>query len=233
MDMLIPLLASFGPETVENWLLAGGYAVLFGLLVACGLGLPLPEDVPLIASGILIANGKMEWVPVAVLAWSGIIGGDLVLYHIGRKFGPNITKVPVIGRHISAQRLAKLEGWFERYGIWVVAIGRLFAGVRGAMVVTAGTIRYNRVKFLIADGLAAIVSGGLFILLGFWLGQNLPELMKLVNAGKGMALAVLAVLVTVGAIWWWRCHQRQRKSLPSAVDITLPDSPGLESRSPE
>ncbi|MDB5911270.1 MAG: hypothetical protein JWP34_5387, partial [Massilia sp.] len=34
-------------EIIRQWISHGGYYVLFGLLFACGLGLPLPEDVPL------------------------------------------------------------------------------------------------------------------------------------------------------------------------------------------
>src|SRR2546423_1639566 len=57
-----------------------GYLVLFGLLFACGLGLPLPEDIPLLVAGALIGRGHMHWVTAGILAWCGIIGGDCVLY---------------------------------------------------------------------------------------------------------------------------------------------------------
>ena len=62
-------------QTVESLIEAGGYFVLFGLLFACGLGLPLPEDVPLIVAGALCATGRMHLWIAAVVAWSGIIGG--------------------------------------------------------------------------------------------------------------------------------------------------------------
>ena len=64
---------------------------------------------------------------------------------------------------------------FDKYGVGVVGIGRLFAGIRGAMVICAGTIRFNFVTFIIADGLAAVVSGGLFMLLGHWLAGELSR----------------------------------------------------------
>ena len=43
------LLALLEPDTVVRLLEAGSYVLLFGLLFACGLGLPLPEDIPLLA----------------------------------------------------------------------------------------------------------------------------------------------------------------------------------------
>src|SRR3954471_2477548 len=82
-----------------------GYVVLFGLLFSCGLGLPLPEDIPLLISGAMIAAGKMHLVIACVCAWCGIVGGDVVLYHIGKKWGLEVRKAPLIGRHLSQKRV--------------------------------------------------------------------------------------------------------------------------------
>lgn len=214
-------LAALDPSTVENWLSAGGYAMLFAVLFLCGVGLPMPEDIPLIAAGALIANGRMTWAGTAIAAWCGIIGGDMVLYHLGRKFGPNITQLPYIGRFINLSRLEWIERKFERYGFWVVGVGRMFAGVRGVMVVAAGTIRYNRLKFILADGVGAILSGGLFLLLGYWLGANLPELMHRVHQGKLAALIITAALATA-AIIIWKIKRRRRNPPATTTTITPP-----------
>lgn len=211
MDFILAMFASVGPEKVEQWMLAGGYVFFFAILFISGLGVPIPEDVPLIAAGALIANDKMEWVPVAFVAWCGIIGGDMVLYHLGKKFGPNITKVRYVGKHINIARLGQIESLFAKYGFWVVFVGRMFAGVRGVMVVTAGTIGYSRVKFIVADGIAAIVSGGLFVFLGYWLGQNLPALMKKVDTGKGILMGIVLVALVGAGIWWWLKRRKRRR----------------------
>src|ERR1700744_4112235 len=109
-------------ETVNNWINAGGAIVLFGLLFACGLGLPLPEDIPLLLSGYLVAqppgsSGKMNVVHAAVLAWGGIIGGDCVLYYLGRRYGLNIPRVPFIGKHVTKTRIIWAETKFEQWGV--------------------------------------------------------------------------------------------------------------------
>ncbi|HMC67434.1 MAG TPA: DedA family protein, partial [Gemmataceae bacterium] len=169
-------LAVFRLDQVEAWFEWGGYFILFGLLFACGLGLPLPEDVPLLLAGYFIAQAKMNPVIAAAVAWLGIIGGDCMLYHFGKKYGLNITKVPFIGKHVTKGRILRAEQLFEGWGVWVVAVGRLFAGIRGAMVVAAGAIRFNFIKFVVADGLAAVVSGGMFMALGYWAGTKLGSL---------------------------------------------------------
>jgi membrane protein DedA with SNARE-associated domain len=44
------------------------------------------------------------------------------------------------------------------------------------MVVAAGAIRFNFLKFLVVDGLAALVSGGLFVYLGYLAGKHLGSI---------------------------------------------------------
>jgi membrane protein DedA with SNARE-associated domain len=196
-------LLGFSFQTIDGWIEAGGYIALFGLLFACGLGLPLPEDIPLMIAGALVAKGKMDLTTASIVAWCGIIGGDVVLYHLGKRFGLEITKVKFIGKHVTRERIQRVELMFEKYGIGVVAIGRMFAGVRGAMVIAAGVVRFNFAKFVIADGIAAIVSGGFFVFVGHWLGSRLNE--ETIRDFKWWFIGS-AVLLAVGFIGWilWR-----------------------------
>jgi membrane protein DedA with SNARE-associated domain len=208
MHFTLQCLALLDLENVRHWLEWGGYGMLFGLLVACGMGLPLPEDVPLITAGVLVARGHMDFTLAACIGWLGIMGGDAILYYLGYRYGRNIVRMPFIGRHITLERLHKAEALFLRYGIAVVAIGRLFAGIRGAMVVSAGTTRFNYVKFFVADGLSAVVSGGMFLILGIWCGHHMQQMRDVIHRFEGWMQAVAAVLLlALIAFIWWRSRQ--------------------------
>ena len=117
--MLFLLAISF--HTIQNWMTHGGFvggvAVTFVLLFACGLGLPLPEDIPLIVAGALLCTDPQSWVITAIAAWCGIIGGDIVLYSMGRRFGLEITRVPFIGKHVTRERIESVKDLFEQYGV--------------------------------------------------------------------------------------------------------------------
>ncbi|HEY8750415.1 MAG TPA: DedA family protein [Tepidisphaeraceae bacterium] len=207
LAMMQQTLAAF-----EQWISAqlqhGSYLVLFGLLFSCGLGLPLPEDIPLLISGAMVAAGKMNLALACICAWCGIVGGDVVLYHIGRTFGLEVRKAPLIGRHLSQKRLDQVHALFEKYGVWVVAVGRMFAGIRGAMVVVAGTTRFTFWKFLLADGIAALFSGGLFVFLGYQFGKNMDALREHVEKAKTWTLVIVLVLAAGIGIW---IYFRRRK----------------------
>lgn len=211
----------FSLTKVELWVQWGGYYVLFSLLFACGLGLPLPEDIPLLISGMFIAQGHMNLLIAAIVAWCGIIGGDCVLYHIGKKLGVNASRVPLLGRHVTRARIERAEALFAKWGIWVVAVGRLFAGIRGAMVVAAGATRFNFVKFVIADGLAALVSGGLFIglgyLVGYW-GGSLEHMRHMVHRYDRRILAILIVAGVLAAVYFWWRHKRHKAIADVAME---------------
>ena len=204
--ILTPLFDWISLSHVEKLMGTWGYPVLFGLLFSCGLGLPLPEDIPLVIAGYFVANGKMHLGIAAVCAWLGILGGDCVLYTFGRHYGMGITKIPLIGKHFTADRIKRAELLFQHYGVWVVGIGRMFAGIRGAMVVAAGTIRFSFIPFIIADALAAIVSGGLFMSLGYWAGTKLGDLEALRNKiehYERYVLSGLILLIIAFGLWKW------------------------------
>jgi membrane protein DedA with SNARE-associated domain len=219
-------------KLIVEWISKGGSAVLFLVLFACGLGLPLPEDIPLITAGFLIYEGKLNFALAAFSAWCGIIGGDCMLYLLGRKFGHDVSKIPFIGRHVDRKRMARVERWFERWGVWVVAIGRLFAGVRGAMVVVAGATRFTFAKFLIADGLAAIVSGGLFLFLGYKFAANRHRLWHLLHKIKGgMLIGLIALVLLIIVYVLWRKYRAPHAGEPEDHGAS-PDSPPSPSLRP-
>lgn len=208
--MLFPLATILG--WVGDKMSSAGYPVLFGLLLSCGLGVPIPEDIPLLIAGYFVADGRMNLALAAICAWCGIMGGDCILYLLGRWFGTGITKVPVIGTHINKDRIEKTHQQFEKYGVWVVAVGRLFAGIRGVMVLTAGTIRFTFWHFIVADGLAAIVSGGLFMWLGYWARTHFGDLDQIDSEIKRYEVRVLLALVVAVLLFvLWKSNQRRKR----------------------
>ena len=83
-------------DHVSHWMERYGYFALFGVLFSCGLGLPIPEDIPLVIAGVFVAQGKMNLALAAACAWCGIVGGDIVLYHLGSVSGLRSSVSPLL-----------------------------------------------------------------------------------------------------------------------------------------
>ncbi len=56
----------------------GAYTVVFTMLIACGLGLPLPEDIPLVASGYLIWDQTFSPIPTLLVTMIGVLLFDFM-----------------------------------------------------------------------------------------------------------------------------------------------------------
>lgn len=211
---------------------AHGYIAIFALLFLSGVGLPLPEDVPLIAAGVAIARRGMIWSIAGPVAWVAMMLGDSALYIIGYVVGRKVVHLPIIGRHVSEQRLQRCERWFDRWGIWAVGIGRMFAGIRTAIVVTAGTMEFNYLKLLMADGIAAIISGGAFMILGYWAAKHAVQVSERISEivepyDFDLKLIALAACLALIAVLWWRARNKPPVPplAPKAGQVAHPGEP--------
>ena len=66
------------------------YAGLFLVLMLCGLGLPVPEELPLLTGGFLVYRGITQFPTTLVISLVGVIAGDNSLFFLGRRFGTGV-----------------------------------------------------------------------------------------------------------------------------------------------
>ena len=55
------------------------YLVIFILLIACGLGLPVPEDITLVLGGITTSYGLTTFWLIVLVSMIGVLGGDSIV----------------------------------------------------------------------------------------------------------------------------------------------------------
>lgn len=187
------------------------YPVLLGLLIVASLGVPIPEDIPLIAAGVLLKTqpGLASWSGTILVALIGIMIGDLVLYRLGRVWGPDVVNHRFVRRLITRGGLRRAMDRFRRYGTWFCFFGRFFMGVRAAMCMTAGATRFPYWRFLLADFAGALLSVPFFVLLGYWFAGMIPTLQAYVSGVQWIMLA--AAVVVVGAVGYYQYRKIQRR----------------------
>jgi membrane protein DedA with SNARE-associated domain len=186
------------------------FAGVFLLLLAAGCGLPLPEDIPLTFAGILLSIPSVTAVyggfpetaaMVGIGAWVSILGGDLIAYWYGYRFGDHIAELPVFKHILTPAKRRRLDRWFHRFGNWTVFLGRMMAGVRIVTFITAGIARMNLGRFILFDSLGALITVPLWLTLGHVIGSNFDTILiwisRINRTTWGVVLLLLLVLLLV------------------------------------
>ncbi len=205
-----------------------GYAAVFGVLVLCGFGLPMPEDIVLVTGGVLAWMGSgleqatfsnmlndpgLQGMVAAGLG--GILVGDSIIFWAGRKLGARVADIPPLRRFITPARLAEAEKLIRRRGNVVVMIARFLPGLRAPTYFTVGHSKLPFWEFLLFDGAAAAVSAPLWVCLGFYFGSNIGEAARhAARFGNYILIGVVVVAVGLGIRWWLR--RRGEPGLPPA-----------------
>ncbi len=205
-----------------------GYAFVFVILVLCGFGLPMPEDVVLVTGGVLawLASDLESASVGAMLAdrgllvmvgvgLAGILAGDSIIFLAGRTFGARVADFRPLRRVITPAKLEKVEKLMRRRGNVVVMIARFLPGLRAPTYFTAGHARLPYWEFLLFDGVAALVSAPLWVCIGFYFGSNIEEAARL--AGRFSHYILFAVAVVLLALFLrWLQARRAGPAAPAA-----------------
>jgi membrane protein DedA with SNARE-associated domain len=184
------------------------YIGIFCLLILGGLGLPFPEDGVLIMSGLLIAHGVIKLAPALLVIYPSLLIADFILYSIGRKYGRMVVDHKRFSKIVSPVTLSRLEGKFTRWGALTVFLGRHFVGFRAPIFLISGVMRISRTKFLIADGLSAIITISITLGLGYLGGNSLMILKGDITRVDYILILSLVMLV---AGWIILRYFRDRK----------------------
>lgn len=213
------------------------YLGLAGMLLAAGLGVPIPEDIPLLFGGLASANGFTNPYVVFGVAYVSILAGDMIIFSTGRRLGPVALARPWAARVLTPSRQQMLNAHFARHGFLTIVVARHMAGLRAPCFLMAGVAGMSRAKFLLADAMGACISVPLFIWLGYKFGENLPELLeKLGEYQKAAAVGLVVLVVAAVALRRWLKVRRTRAQKAAAAQAEeaalqpLPSASGAHPR---
>jgi membrane protein DedA with SNARE-associated domain len=187
-----------------------GYLAVFAALLLCGAGIPIPEDITLVAGGVIAGLGYANVHVMAVVTMAGVLIGDVGMFLLGKHFGEHMLKWRPIALLMPPRRYAKMQDKFERYGNRLMFFARFLPGMRTAVYITAGaTRRVTFTRFFLLDGLAALISVPFWVYLGYFGANRREWLVMWIRRGQSSLWVLAGLLVVVLLIgWWWRRHRR-------------------------
>ena len=208
------------------------YVGIILVLVLTGSGLPLPEEVPIVAAGYGASIGTLNPWGAFLACLVGALAGDAVLYTIGYYFGHSlIIRHPWFARLLHAEREAKIEQMIRKHGLKVFFLARFMVGIRAPVYLAAGVLRMPFKLFLLIDAVCASSVVGLFFGLSYAYGEHLASLIRPSEIGFTVVVGVGIAVVVCYFLLKRRRAQRLAGALgektDEAVAVGAPDSKDL------
>ena len=190
------------------------YLLMFGVLIACGFGFPMPEDIVLITGGLLASQNVVNEYTVFIVTMAGVLIGDSTIFLLGKKYGKNIQNLGPFKKIITPERGARIEKALDKYGDKVIFIARFLPGLRTPIFLSTGIYGVPFWKFFALDGLAALISVPVWIWVGYAFGNNLPALEAKISQMQLGLYSILGIVIVAffGFIW-------AKKKFKSKIDI--------------
>ncbi len=192
-------------EFVDNFTYLG----IFGVLLLGSLGVPIPEEMSIIAAAVLSHAGTVRWWLALPICFLGVLSGDMVLYWAGRHWSEEVLNWKLVRLIMPPARERWLKAAYRRHALKTVVTARHLMGLRAAAFLTAGTARVPFWKFVVADAGAALFGVPLLFGLAYFFTAHIKAIMINVHrAERWLGLASLLALAAMLVVGVWRWHRR-------------------------
>lgn len=180
------------------------YVIVFVLLLACGFGFPMPEDIILIVAGIMSYYGAADVRWMILVCFAGVMIGDGAVFTIGAKYGRRVRKFYLVKKILPPARMKMVRKKLHQQGNKVIFSARFMPGLRTPIFFSAGTLHLPAKVFLFYDGLAALISVPTIVYAIYYFGNHVDRVIRII---KRMQFGVIMTIVLIAAFlfiksWW-------------------------------
>lgn len=160
---------------------------------------PLPSEVILPLAGFTASRGNFTLIEALLWTTLGSVLGAWLLYGLGAWLGRRrmyaiADKLPLV----DVEDVEKVEAWFNRHGYKAVFFGRMIPIFRSLISIPAGIERMPVWKFLLLTTAGSLIWNAIFVLAGFYLGENWHFVEQYADIFQKI---VIAAVVIFAAYW--------------------------------
>ena len=195
---------------VSSFIASYGLLAVFVLMVGESCGFPFPSEVIMPTAGLLAATGHMNLVLAIIAGGVANLVGSLIAYGVAARFGEPLLLGP--GRYIGIRRhhLEIADGWFRRWGLLAVLVGRVLPVIRTYISFPAGLARIDLLRFSILTLVGALPWCAALAIVGYVLGRNYDRISGPLEKGA-IAIALLVVVAVIA--WYVRGREPARREV--------------------
>jgi membrane protein DedA with SNARE-associated domain len=184
------------------------YPGVFLILLATGLGVPIPEELPIAIAAMMARWEVMHWPGALASCLGGVLAADMLLYWVGRHFGRRILEWPAARQILTPLREKRVMEAYHRHGLKFVVMARLVMGLRAAAFLTAGLVRVPFPRFVVVDVTAVFLSVPLWFGVAYAITDSLSVVLARL---REVQLWVAGVVLVIAAIWLIVLLRRRRR----------------------
>ena len=208
-------------EFVTDFVTNYGYLAIFLLLLPGTFGIPIPDELLLTFSGYLALGGELRLIPAMAVAVSGAVLGITLDYWVGRAAGARLIWESGAFFRLRHDKFKSLQEWLRRGGGWRLCLGYFLPGVRHWVAIAAGITKFPLAGFTRVAYLGVLAWSLVYILLGYFLGQEAGLLVERIGAhcrwASGLIVALLLGYVLIRGKW---LRLKGRKSRVKSQPVT-------------
>ena len=183
-------------EEILDFIIRYKYLVLFALVFAEQIGLPVPALPFLLAAGALVRTGQLDLGLALLVGITASVASDVIWYQIGRRRGMKVLNLLCKISLEPDSCVRRTEDLFARHGARSLLVAKFFPGYNTAAPPLAGVFGMRFGRFLLFDALGALLWLGAFGGLGFLFGHQLEELVtRIQDLGVRLGAALLGLVL--------------------------------------
>jgi membrane protein DedA with SNARE-associated domain len=198
-------------EFIMGYSGATQYVLVFVILLICGFGVPIPEDITLFVAGLLTYYSDGNVYLMIALCLTGVMLGDSIIFTLGSKYGGRLAKKWFFSKTLTPKRLDNVAQKLQRYGNKLIFAARFMPGLRAPIFFSAGTLHLPFRVFFFFDGLAALISVPTIVYSIYYFGDEVDKVIGVIkNIEHGIIAFILIVALFMLGKWYFGKRQLNR-----------------------
>ncbi len=170
---------------------------------------PIPLESLTLFGGYLAGTGRGSLLMIIWAASSGMFAGSAILFLAARRFADFIfTRVPF--SKIPPQVYHKAAGWFDKYGLYSIFLGKIIPGMSLATVIFCGKMNWKTSKVLLAIFASNLLFYAALGITGRIIGANWRKALVWLKHLNLMGLGILGFIIIAVTIYFLYRYRKLR-----------------------
>ena len=203
-------------EDVTQFLIRHGGLVLFAVVFAEQVGLPIPAVPVLLAAGALAGAGKMNVAWAILLGFVACLIGDLIWYYLGRYRGRQVLGLLCRISLEPDSCVRRTEDFFIRHGMRSLIFAKFIPGLSTVTPALAGLFDVNIGRFFLYNGLGALLWTVAFVMPGYLFSNQLERVAAHAARFGSSAVVLVAALLALYVMYKYIHRRRLLRELRNA-----------------